>query len=120
SLVGSSNLINKVYFPRLIIPIASVLSALIDFVIAFIVLIILMAFYRISLQPLIVLVPAFVLLAIVTALGVGLWLSALNVEYRDVRYTLPFLTQFWLLATPVAYPSSLLPEPWHTLYGLNP
>ncbi len=121
SLVGSANLIKKVYFPRLIIPISSVLSG--------------RGGFRPGLRgapghdvllwrccptmsdPL---AAALLLLALVTALGVGLWLSALNVQYRDVRYTVPFLTQFWMFATPIAYPSSLVPEPWRTLYGLNP
>ncbi len=120
SLVGSANLIKKVYFPRLTIPVATVLSGVVDFAIAFGVLLVLMAFYGIAptinslwLLPLLV-------LSLTTALGAGLWLSALNVQYRDVKYVVPFLTQFWLLATPVAYPSSLLEQPWRTLYGANP
>ncbi len=120
SLVGSANLISKVYFPRLVIPISSVLGGVVDFAIAFVVLLGMMAYYHVWPTAAIALLPLFLLLALITALGVGLWLSALNVEYRDVRYTIPFLTQFWLFATPVAYPSSLLGEPWRTLYGLNP
>ena len=120
SLVGSSHLISKVYFPRLVIPISSVLGGVLDFAIAFIVLLGLMAYYHIWPTVAIVLLPLFLLLALVAALGVGLWLSALNVEYRDVRYTVPFLMQFWLFASPIAYPSSLLSEPWRSLYGLNP
>lgn len=120
SLVGSSNLISKIYFPRLVIPVASVLGGVVDFAIAFVVLLGMMVYFGIWPTPAIVLLLPLLLLALVTALGVGLWLSALNVEYRDVRYTIPFLTQFWLFATPVAYPSSLLGEPWRTLYGLNP
>jgi lipopolysaccharide transport system permease protein len=120
SLVTNQNLITKVYFPRLVIPISSVLAGLVDFAIAFVVLLILMLYYGIMPTDAIALLPLFVLLAIVTALAVGLWLSALNVKYRDVRYTIPFLTQFWLFATPVAYPSSLVPEKWRALYGLNP
>jgi lipopolysaccharide transport system permease protein len=120
SLVGNANLISKVYFPRLVVPISSVLSGVIDFGIAFVVLIGLMAYFQLAPTLAAVLLIPFLVLALVTALGVGLWLSALNVEYRDVRYAVPFLTQFWLFATPVAYPSSLLPEPWRTLYGLNP
>jgi lipopolysaccharide transport system permease protein len=120
SLVGSSNLITKVYFPRLIVPLASVFSGIVDFVIAFVVLIGMMLFYGIVPTINALWLPAFLLLSLVTALGVGLWLSALNVEYRDVRYAVPFITQFWLLATPIAYPSSMLPEPWRTVYGLNP
>jgi lipopolysaccharide transport system permease protein len=120
SLVGSANLLTKVYFPRLTIPIATVLSGVVDFMLAFAVLLGMMLFYRVTLTWNILWLPGFLLLALVTALGVGLWLSALNVEYRDVRYVVPFLVQFWLFATPIVYPSSLLPEPWRTLYALNP
>jgi lipopolysaccharide transport system permease protein len=120
SLVGSSSLLRKVYFPRLVIPIASVFSGVVDFAIAFSVLLGMMFYYDLQLTVGILLLPVFLLLALVTALGTGLWLSALNVKYRDVRYIVPFLTQFWLFATPVVYPSSLLDEPWRTLYGLNP
>ncbi len=120
SLVTSANLISKVYFPRLTIPLSAVLSGAIDFAISFALLVGMMALYH-RMPPLqCVFLPLFFLLAFVTALGVGLWLSALNVEYRDVRYTVPFLTQFWMFATPIAYPSSLLPERWRLLYGLNP
>jgi lipopolysaccharide transport system permease protein len=120
SLVTSSNLISKVYFPRLTIPLSAVLSGAVDFAISFLLLVGMMAVYR-QIPPLrCVYLPLFFLLAFVTALGVGLWLSALNVEYRDVRYTIPFLTQFWMFATPIAYPSSLLSEPWRAVYGLNP
>jgi lipopolysaccharide transport system permease protein len=120
SLVANSHLIQKVYCPRLIIPIAAVASGLVDFVLAFVVLLGMMLYYGIVPSSAIVTLPLFILFAIATALAVGLWLSALNVEYRDVRYTIPFLTQFWLFVTPVAYPSSLIPEPWRALYGLNP
>ncbi len=120
SLVGSANLIKKVYFPRLIIPLASVMAGLVDFAIAFVVLIGMLLAYGIMPTIHVVWLPMLALLALITALGVGLWLSALNVRYRDVRYTLPFLTQFWLFATPIAYPSSLLPENWKLLYALNP
>jgi lipopolysaccharide transport system permease protein len=120
SLVGSVNLITKVYFPRLVIPLSRVVSGLLDFVIAFVVLLGMMIFYGVRPTAALVWLPLFLLLALVTALGVGLWLSALNVQYRDIRYAVPFLTQFWLFATPIAYPSSLLSEPWRTLYGLNP
>jgi lipopolysaccharide transport system permease protein len=120
SLVGSANLIRKVYFPRLAIPIATVLAGVVDFAIAFIVLLVLMIVYGVSPTYNVVWLPLFLLLALVTALGVGLWLSALNVQYRDVRYVVPFIVQFWLFATPIAYPSSLLSDPWKTLYGLNP
>ena len=120
SLVGSSQLITKVYFPRLIIPLSAVLSGVIDFAIAFGVLIGFALYYGVHPGTALLALPLLVLLALVTALGVGLWLSALNVEYRDVRYVVPFLTQFWMFATPIAYPSSLLPEPWRTVYGINP
>ncbi len=120
SLVGSANLITKVYFPRLTIPIASVLSGIVDFVLAFVVLLAMMLYYGIVPTVNVLWLPLFLLLALIASLGVGLWLSALNVEYRDVRYVVPFITQFWLFVTPIAYPSSLLPEPWRTIYGLNP
>jgi len=121
SLVGSGTIITKVYFPRLIIPLASVFSGIVDFVLAFIVLLGMMVYYGLMPTTLNVLwLPLFLLLALTTSLGVGLWLSALNVEYRDVRYIVPFITQFWMLATPIGYPSSLLQQPWRTLYGLNP
>lgn len=120
SLIGNSNLITKIYFPRLIIPIASVLAGVIDFFMAFSVLILLMIYYGIVPTVNLMWFPAFFLLSFVTCLGVGFWLSALNVEFRDVKYVVPFLTQFWLFVTPIAYPSSLLSEPWKTLYALNP
>jgi lipopolysaccharide transport system permease protein len=120
SLVGSSNLITKVYFPRLTIPISAVLSGVVDFVLAFVVLLAMMIYYGLVPTINILWLPLFLLLAFVTSLGVGLWLSALNVEYRDVRYVLPFIVQFWMFATPIAYPSTLLTQPWRTLYGLNP
>jgi len=120
SVVANERLITKVYFPRLVIPIAGVLAGLVDFAIAFSVLIFLMLRYGIVPTWTIATLPLFVLLAILTALAVGLWLSALNVQYRDVRYTVGFLTQIWLFLSPVAYPSSLVPERWRPLYGLNP
>ena len=120
SLVGSANLITKVYFPRLVVPLSSVLSGLLDFAIAFVLLLGMMFFYGVRPTAAVIWLPPFLLLALVTALGVALWLSALNVQYRDIRYAMPFLTQFWLFATPIAYPSNLLSEPWRTLYGLNP
>lgn len=120
SLVGSANLIKKVYFPRLAIPIATVLAGLVDFAIAFVLLIGMMVWYGVSITANVLWLPLFLLLAIATALGVGFWLSALNVQYRDVRYVVPFLTQFWLFATPVAYPSSLLAARWRLVYALNP
>jgi len=120
SLVGNANLIKKVYFPRLVVPISSVISGLVDFVLAFIVLLGMMLVYGIFPTINIVWLPFLLLLTLVSGLGVGLWLSAMNVQFRDVRYTVPFLTQFWLFATPIAYPSSLLSEPWRTIYGINP
>jgi lipopolysaccharide transport system permease protein len=120
SLVGSANLIKKVYFPRLAIPVATVLSGVVDFGLSFAVLLVMMLYYGLLPTAQAIWLPLFFLLALVAALGTGLWLSALNVQYRDVRYVVPFLAQIWLFATPVAYPSSLLHEPWRTLYGLNP
>lgn len=120
SLVGNQGLITKVYFPRLVIPMSAVLAGLVDFVIAFVVLLIMMVYYGIVPTINVLALPLFLLLAIATALAVGLWLSALNVIYRDVRHTIPFLVQFWLFLTPIAYPTSLVPEQWRTLYGLNP
>jgi lipopolysaccharide transport system permease protein len=120
SLVGSQALITKVYFPRLVIPMSSVLAGLVDFAIAFTILVGFFFYYGLTPTMAVVSLPLFVLLAVATALAVGLWLSALNVKYRDVRYTIPFLTQFWLFVTPIAYPSSLVPERWRPFYGLNP
>lgn len=120
SLVGNQNLIKKVYFPRLVVPLGSVLAGLVDFGIAFLVLLALMLYYGIVPSFAILVLPLFLLLAVATALSVGLWLSALNVQFRDVRYTIPFLSQFWMFATPVAYPSRLVPERWRPWYGLNP
>ena len=120
SLVLSQNLIRKVYFPRLTIPIATVMAGVIDLAVAFVVLLAMMIFYGASPGLRIVWIAPLFLLALVTSLGVGLWLAALNVRYRDVRYAVPFLVQFWLFATPIAYPSSLLPEPWRTVLALNP
>lgn len=120
SLVGNANLIKKVYFPRLAIPLSTVFSGVIDFVLAFVVLLGMMLYYSIAPTANVVWLPGFLLLALVTSLGVGLWLTAMNVQFRDVRYAVPFLVQLWLFATPIAYPSSLLPERWRMLYGLNP
>jgi lipopolysaccharide transport system permease protein len=120
SLVGSANLIKKVYFPRLVVPISSVISGAVDFALAFVVLIGMILFYGIVPTSNIIYLPFLILLAFVTSLGVGLWLSAMNVQFRDVRYAVPFLVQAWMFATPIAYPSSLLSEPWRTIYGLNP
>jgi lipopolysaccharide transport system permease protein len=120
SLVGSGTLISKVYFPRLIIPLASVFSGIVDFLVAFVVLLAMMFYYGFAPTFNVLWLPLFLLPALVSSLGVGLWFSALNVNYRDVRYIVPFITQFWLLATPIAYSTSLLHEPWRTIYGLNP
>ena len=120
SVVASEDLIRKVYFPRLVIPVAAVGSSVVDFTIGFVVLIGLMWFYGIVPGLPALWIPALVLLAVVTAVAVGLWLAALTTRYRDVRHVLPFLTQLWFFATPVAYPSSLVPATWRPLYGLNP
>ncbi len=120
SLVGSSNLIKKIYFPRLAIPIGTVCSGMVDFSLAFIVLLILCSSYGVYPTHRLLALPLFVILALITALGVGLWLSALNVKYRDVKYVVPFFTQVWMFATPIAYPSSLIQGNWRILYGLNP
>jgi homopolymeric O-antigen transport system permease protein len=120
SLVAHQRLISKVYFPRLIIPLSSVGVGLVDFSVSFVVLVWLMAYYGIAPTLAMWTVPFWALLAVSSALGVGLWLSALNVKYRDVRYTLPFVTQIWMFASPVAYASSLVPETWRPFYALNP
>src|SRR5262245_10782867 len=120
SLVTSANLLKKVYFPRLAIPVATVLSGVVDFVLAFVVLLGMMFYYRITPTLNTFWLPLLLLLALVTALGVGLCFAALNVQFRDVHYIIPFIAQFWMFATPVAYSSTLLAEPQRTLYGLNP
>lgn len=120
SLIGSASLISKVYFPRLILPLSSVLSSLVDFGFAFVVLLGLMLFYRLVPTSKTLLLPVFLLLAMATALGAGLWLSALNVRYRDFKFVVPFMIQTWFFVTPVIYPSSLVPAPWDAVYGLNP
>jgi lipopolysaccharide transport system permease protein len=121
SLVAHNNMVTKIYFPRLILPMSSVFAGLVDFAIAFVILIVLMFYFRVTpAWNLLWTLPLFVLLAIVTALGVALWLSAINVKYRDVNQALPFLTQFWLFATPVAYSFSNLSEKWQIVLSLNP
>ncbi len=120
SMVQDSNLIKKVYFPRLVMPTSGILSPLVDFAIAFTILIGMMYYYGFAPSMRILWLPVFVLLALMTALGVGLWLSAMNVQYRDVRYVVPFLIQLWLFASPVVYSSTLLPESYRAIYGLNP
>jgi lipopolysaccharide transport system permease protein len=120
SLVGNSNLITKVYFPRMCMPIASIIGGIIDFALAFSVLIGMVLYYGIIPSVHIIWIPFFLMLAFSTSLGASLWLSALYVKFHDVRHIIPFLTQIWLFATPIAYPSSLLKEPWFTIYGINP
>ena len=120
SLVGSQNLLQKVYFPRLAIPLAAVLSSTVDFGLAFVLLLGMMLAYGVVPGAAAFWVLPLLLLALATSLGVGLWMAALNVRYRDVRYVVPFVVQFWLFATPIVYPSSLLSEPWRTVYGINP
>ncbi|MBK8899804.1 MAG: ABC transporter permease [Anaerolineaceae bacterium] len=128
SLVTNSNMIKKIFFPRLVLPTAAAFSGIIDFFIAFLVLLLMILGYNafdvagfsVRLTLNVLWLPFFLLLAMTTSLGVGLWLSAMNVQFRDVRHVVPFLVQFWLFATPIAYPSSLIPEPWRVVYGLNP
>jgi len=120
SLVQGSNLLKKVYFPRLALPVSTILGGVVDFMLSFAVLILMMLFFGILPTWRVIFLPPLLLLAFITSLGVGLWLSAINVRYRDVRYTVPFLVQLWMFATPVAYPSSMLAEPWRTVYGINP
>ena len=126
SVIAGQAVFTKVYFPRLVLPLSSVLSGLLDLAIAFVMLMGMVAFYAfrgtpgVDVSPVIALLPLFIILAVATALGTGLWLSALHARYRDVRYIVGFLTQFWMFASPVAYPSSIVPERWRALYGLNP
>lgn len=119
-LVSNANLITKVYFPRLIVPLASVIAPAVDFLFAFLLLLGLMAWFGIVPTWGIVVLPLFFLLAMITALAIGLWLAPLNARYRDVGHTIPFLTQFWMFASPVVYPVSMIPESWRLLYSLNP
>jgi lipopolysaccharide transport system permease protein len=120
SLTTNQNMITKIYFPRLVLPLASVLGGLVDFAIAFLILIALMVYYHISPTGAVWTLPLFLILSLVTALGVSLWLSAINVQYRDVNYVLPFLTQFWLFLTPVAYSAKIISAKWQAVYSLNP
>jgi lipopolysaccharide transport system permease protein len=120
SLVMNADMLKKIYFPRIIMPAATVLAGLIDFCLAFVVLLGMMVFYGFLPTVNALFLPLFLLLALITSLGVSLWFSALNVQFRDIRYTVPFIIQAWLFITPIAYPSSLLTEPWRTLYGINP
>jgi lipopolysaccharide transport system permease protein len=120
TIVENQRLVTKVYFPRLALPLSSVLSGLVDFGVSFLMFVVLLVYYGIRPTVAVLWLPAFLLLAVLTALGVGLWLAALNAIYRDVRYVLPFLVQFWMFASPVVYSSSLVPAKWRWLYGLNP
>lgn len=120
SLVSDQNLVKKVYFPRLAIPIAKVLAGVFDFALAFLMLPIMMLYYHIRPTLHVIWLPFFLLLALSTSLGVSMWFSAMHVQFRDVQYVIPFLVQAWLFATPIAYPSTLLAQPWRTIYGLNP
>lgn len=120
SVVANASMVKKTYFPRLTLPVATVMAGLVDFALGFSVLIGMMFFYRIVPTANIIWLPLLLLLALVTSLGASLWFAALNVRFRDVRYIVPFLVQFWLFATPIAYPSSLVPEQWQLLYSLNP
>jgi lipopolysaccharide transport system permease protein len=120
TIVDNQRVITKVYFPRLILPITAILPGLVDFGVAFLLLVGMMFYYRMHATWALLLLPGFLLLAVLTALAVGLWLSALNAMYRDVKYVVPFLIQFWLFASPVAYPSTLVPGRWRWVYGLNP
>lgn len=120
SLIQNAGMLKKVYFPRLIVPVSSILCGVVDFGFAFLILLLMMLWYGIVPTANVVWLPVLLLLAFCASLGVGLWLSAMNVRFRDVRYTIPFISQFWLFATPIAYPSSLLGEPWKTIYGINP
>jgi homopolymeric O-antigen transport system permease protein len=120
SLVQNSNMLKKIYFPRMAMPIGTVVAGCVDFCLAFVLLFALMAFYGVVPTWKVLWVPLFFVLALVTCLGVSLWLSPMNVQFRDIRYAVPFLTQFWMYATPIAYPSSLLPQPWRTVYAINP
>jgi lipopolysaccharide transport system permease protein len=120
SVVEQRGVITKVYFPRLVLPLSAVVSGLLDFAIGFVLFLFMALLYHVTPGKAILLFPAFLLLAVATALGAGMWLSALNAIYRDVRYAVPFLVQFWMFASPVAYPSSLVPARWRWLYGLNP
>lgn len=120
SMVQNQNILTKVYFPRLIMPLSGILSPLVDFCVSFSILILMMAYYGFAPTINVIFLPLFILFAVLASLSVGIWLSALNVMYRDFQYTVPFLVQIWLYASPVVYPSSLLPEKWQVLYGLNP
>jgi lipopolysaccharide transport system permease protein len=120
SLVSGANMVKKIYFPRLLMPMSAVFSGLVDFVLAFVVLLAMMLYFNVMPTLAIIWLPLLLLLGLVTSLGVGMWLTAMNVQFRDIRYVMPFIVQAWMFATPIAYPSSLLDEPWRTVYALNP
>ena len=120
SLTANQNMVTKIYFPRLVLPLSSVLGGLVDFAIAFLILVVMMVYYKVTPTAAIWTLPLFLVLTVVTALGVALWLSAINVQYRDVNYILPFLTQFWLFLTPVAYSAKIISDKWQLVYSLNP
>jgi lipopolysaccharide transport system permease protein len=120
SLVGDANLVRKIYFPRLIIPMSAVIAPLVDLMLSFVILVALMVWYRVSPTWAIFTLPFFLLLGVLAAVGASLWLSALNVRYRDVGHAIPFLVQFWMYASPIAYPVSIVPKTWRLLYSLNP
>lgn len=119
-VVEQQRVITKIYFPRLVLPFSAVISGLVDFAISFVMVLVLMAYYHIAPTRAVLFLPLFLLLSVATALAIGLWLAAMNALYRDVRYVVPFLVQFWMFASPVAYPSTLVPERWRWIYGLNP
>jgi lipopolysaccharide transport system permease protein len=120
TLVVNANMVKKIFFPRLILPISAVLAGIVDFVLAFFVLLLMMFYFKIYPTSNIIWLPFFLLLALITSLGTGFWFSAMNAQFRDIRYIVPFIIQAWMFLTPIAYPSSLIPEPWRTIYGINP
>jgi lipopolysaccharide transport system permease protein len=120
SLVSSANMIKKIFFPRLVMPVSAVLAGLVDFMLALSVLVVMMPFYGFSFSWRVLWLPLFLFIAMMASLGVGFWLSAMNVQFRDVRYTVPFITQFWMFASPIAYSSNIVPEMWRPLYAINP
>ena len=119
-LVTDAELVRKVYFPRLIMPLANVISPLVDFCIAFVVLLVVMAFYGIAPGWKMLVIPPLMLIAALLALSIGLWLAPINVRFRDIKHTLPFLIQIWMYASPIVYPLSIVPQEWQALYALNP
>jgi len=120
SMVGQQHMLSKVYFPRLLVPLAAIAAPLVDFGVAFVILVALMAFYQVVPGAAVLWLPLLIALAVATAAATAIWLAALTARYRDIRYVVPFGVQLWLFGTPVAYPASIVPEPWRVLYGLNP